>query len=128
MLVLRRREIGIGDQEPELAAAILRVRNFSRTFDQQLSFALRRDLDPDRIDAAVNQVRLGRLGTTKPERQVVVRGARLARESRDDDSHRRVGAEDGDLVVEDRPRRVADIRPVVLEVNHLEHRGERLGG
>src|SRR4029077_1331068 len=92
-LLSRRREIRIGDQEPELAAAILRVRNFSRTFDQQLACALRRDLDPDRIDAARDQIRLGRLGTTEPEGHVVIPRARRTRESRDDNPHRRVGAE-----------------------------------
>src|SRR6266487_4784831 len=60
-LVLRCGEIRIGDQEPELAAAILRVRDFSGTFDQQLAFTLRRDLNADRLDAARNEISLGRL-------------------------------------------------------------------
>src|SRR5690242_491340 len=59
----RRREVRIGDQEPELAAAVLRVRQLARTFDEQLAFTLGRDLDTVLGDSHRHQVLLGGRGT-----------------------------------------------------------------
>ena len=78
------------------------------------------------LDALAREIALHLRGAALAEREVVLRGASLVRVAGDRDGHARIRDQDRDLRVERGARVVAQVVPVVVEVDLLREDGSRL--
>src|SRR5437773_305847 len=113
----------------KLVAAVLRPGGLVVSVHERPFLAPRLGLDAARVDAVTHEVLLARLGAPVAEREVVFVRAALVAVPVDPDAEVGVGLQDGDLLVE-RPGVVrANVRLVVVEMDHRrQHGAHGLGG
>src|SRR6266581_1713688 len=135
---LRPAEIVAATDDLELIAPVLRPGGFVMSVHERLLLAPGLRLDATRVDPVAHEVLLRRLGAAVAERQVVLVRAALVAVAADADLELRVRLQNGDLLVEGPGVLRADVRLVVVEVDHggdhaldfiagAAQRGQRIG-
>src|SRR5439155_26083240 len=136
--VLRMAEIVTAGGDFEFVTPVLRPRRLVMAVDQRFLLAPRLRLDPARIDAVAHEVLLGGLRPAIAESQVVLVRAALVAVTADADPQLRVRLQNRHLLIERAHIVRADVRLVIVEMDHrcqrvahlfrrVTERGDRIG-